>query len=263
MTTHLSDSIIPIRALNDNYIWTLLDKANKTAFVIDPGEANPVIDRLEELEHTLSGILLTHHHSDHSGGIVALLDYAGSIPVIASHRSKIQSINQRVRESDEINFADFHLKVMEIPGHTLDHIAFYIDSQVLFSGDTLFSSGCGRIFEGTPPVMFDSLNKLLSLNDTTKVYCGHEYTLTNSRFAYDVEPTNQRIAEKIAMAKKIGAQQGGCTLPSTIAVEKETNPFLRCHVREVIQAAEKFSGKKPASALDVFTSIRQWKNEWK
>lgn len=257
-----SDNIIPIRALKDNYVWTLIDKPNQKAFVIDPGDASPVIDTLEQLHYSLAGIMITHHHPDHSGGISDLLDYAGDIPVIASHRSRLNTINQKVKEGDTIDFAQFNLTVMEIPGHTLDHIAFYIDSSILFSGDTLFSGGCGRIFEGNPKMMFDSLNNILQLQDATRLYCGHEYTIANLSFAQTVEPHNQEIAVKIEAAKKIVASNG-CTLPSTLRDQKNVNPFLRCHIPDVIHAAEKYANAKLSSPLQVFTAIREWKNNWK
>lgn len=260
-----TEDIIPIRALKDNYIWTLLDKTTKKAFVVDPGDANPVIETMEKLQFTLAGILLTHHHADHSGGINELLDYAGSIPVIASHKSPIKTINRHVKNGDEVIFSNFRLQVMEIPGHTLDHIAYYTISRnpnLLFSGDTLFSAGCGRIFEGTPEMMFNSLNKLLQLNDKTKLYCGHEYTLANLRFSHEVEPNNKDIANKIEAATKIG-ERNGCTLPSTLRDEKTFNPFLRFENTDVIRAAEKYAGKKLNNPVEVFTVIREWKNNWR
>jgi hydroxyacylglutathione hydrolase len=249
------ENIIPVRALKDNYIWMLLDAKNKKSFAIDPGEAAPVIETLKRLEMGLAGILVTHHHWDHTGGIEDLLDYAGNIPVIASHRSNLMTVNHRVKDDDNIPCLNFHLKAMEIPGHTLDHTAYYINSSILFSGDTLFSAGCGRIFEGTPEMMFATLNKILTLDENTKLYCGHEYTLANLRFAEAVEPQNPEIKKKMNSIN-------GCSLPSTLKDEKLFNPFLRCHIPDVIQAAEKCANKKLRSPLEVFTAIREWKNNW-
>jgi len=259
--TIAANDIIPVRALKDNYIWTILDREHQRAFVVDPGDAKPVIDTLNQLQFSLGGILLTHHHADHSGGIAELKDYAGDIPVFASHLSKVKGVNHPVKDGDEIIIHPFKLKAMAIPGHTLDHTAYYIDKCLVFSGDTLFSGGCGRIFEGTPEMMFASLNKLLRLSDSTRLYCGHEYTVANLRFSQTVEPNNKAIATKIAEALAI-ENKGGCTLPSTLGDQRHINAFLRSEAPDVITAAEHHSGKKLSTPLEVFTAIREWKNNW-
>ena len=168
--------ITPVRAFKDNYIWMLHD--TKRAWVVDPGDAVPVIEVLQKQNLKLSGILLTHHHSDHSGGIPDLLNYAGNIPVYASRQTKISSVTHPVKENDEIKTKFGSFKALEIPGHTLDHIAF-VGQGLLFCGDTLFSAGCGRVFEGTYVQMFAALSKLNALDADIKIYCGHEYTLAN------------------------------------------------------------------------------------
>ena len=252
------DSITPIPALRDNYIWMLQDHASRHVWVVDPGDAAPVIHTLQQHHLILAGILLTHHHMDHSGGIAALVSEMNHIPVIGSHRSKIPFITQPVRDQDEINCLGQTMQVMEIPGHTLDHTAFYINGKILFSGDTLFSAGCGRIFEGTPEMMYQSLCKLLKLNDTTRLYCGHEYTLANLSFAEIVEPHNTAIQQKKHAAAKA---DNSCTLPSTLHDEKTFNPFLRCDIPEVIAATEKRIGHKMKTATEVFTALREWKSQ--
>jgi hydroxyacylglutathione hydrolase len=255
-----TDEIIPLRALKDNYIWMICNKELKKAWVVDPGDAQPVIDMLIKLEFTLSGILITHHHSDHSGGIYELIRYTGEIPIIGSHLSPIKYINHRVKHHDEVICSTFHLKAIEIPGHTLDHTAYYGNGS-LFSGDTLFSAGCGRIFEGTAQMMFNSLNKLLQLDEKTKLYCGHEYTLANLHFAQHVEPNNIHIRNKIKTVKEL-TQQSGCSLPSTLSEEKMFNPFFRCAIPEVNESTSNHAGKKLNTPLEVFTYLREWKNNF-
>lgn len=255
------ENIIAIPAFNDNYMWTFIDKANKHAFVIDPGDANPVIATLEKLEVDLISILLTHHHQDHSGGIKKLTQRWNSVSVIGSKESPCSLLTQRVQEGDEIKCGPAVLHVLEIPGHTLDHLAYYNNS-ILFSGDTLFSVGCGKVFEGTYEQMYHSLNKLYQLSDETKIYCGHEYTLSNLQFAKKVEPDNLDIDEKIHLATEMRKNKTP-TLPSILSVEKKINPFLRCTVPNVILAAENHAGRKLAGPVEVFTCLREWKNKCK
>jgi hydroxyacylglutathione hydrolase len=257
----LPKKIIPLRAFGDNYIWMIIDEITSKAFVVDPGDANPVIKALEHLSYTLGGILITHHHWDHSSGIDALLEYAGPVPVIGSHRSSISTIDHPVKEGSEVTLSNIEFQVMEIPGHTLDHIAFYIDSVLIFCGDTLFSAGCGKIFEGTPEMMYDSLNKILQLNEKTQLYCGHEYTLANLNFAQVVEPDNHHINDRIKLANR-ALQTEGCTLPSSLQQEKLFNPFLRCAIPNVIRATENYSNKRLNNPVDIFHCLRNWKNQF-
>lgn len=248
--------IIPVKALKDNYIWCILDDTTKQAVIVDPGEAEPVLQFLKQRGYTLAGILVTHHHGDHTHGIEALLQTAGNIPVFGSHLSPNPHINQPVKDGDEFVCAHVRGKTLAIPGHTLDHTAYYYtDANALFTGDTLFSAGCGRIFEGTPAMMLTSLKKLAAFADDTKVYCGHEYTQSNLRFAQHVEPSNTAIKHKLENLAEV-------TLPSTMGDEHSFNPFLRYHVPEVIHAAEKHLGKKLTSDVDVFAAIREWKNNF-
>ena len=255
-------NIIPIPALADNYIWMFFDEALKAAWIVDPGEATPVINTLNQYGLRLAGILITHHHADHCGGIAALLHHMGNIPVFGSYKSPNSFISHPLKEGDEIILTAkpdvLQFNAIEIPGHTLDHTAYY-GSGGLFCGDTLFSAGCGKVFEGTPAMMYHSLGKLKQLDDETKIYCGHEYTLANLQFAKQVEPNNPDIVNKIKSAENL-LQKNGCTLPSTLQEEKTFNPFLRCDVKEVIDAAEKHAGKKLNDPVEVFATLREWKN---
>jgi hydroxyacylglutathione hydrolase len=249
--------ITPLPALSDNYIWALTDPTTKLTVLVDPGEADPAIAFLTANQYQLAGILITHHHGDHTNGIEGLLAYAGAIPVFGSDLSPNEFITHRVKDGDTFTCAHFSGRVLAIPGHTLDHTAYYSENDgIVFTGDTLFSAGCGRIFEGTPAMMFDSLNKIIALPDITKVYCGHEYTRANLQFAQAVEPTNQDVKLKLVKLE-------GCTLPSTIGEEKLINPFLRFAKPEVKQAAESYAAKKLADDVAVFATIREWKNNFK
>lgn len=252
------DSFLPIRAFKDNYIW-MLPLGQNTVCVVDPGDAQPVINTLSQHNYSLSAILLTHHHADHSGGISELLNHFGNIPVYASHHSKIKQISHFVKDKDSFQLGQFSFFVLEIPGHTLDHIAFYCEKN-LFCGDTLFSAGCGRVFEGTAAQMYSSLQKLASLPDETYIFCGHEYTLANLLFAQHVEPNNEKISEKILRVKE-QLQTSGCSLPSTLREERKINPFLRCEEVDVVATVEQRVEKK-LTTIEVFHHLREWKNNF-
>lgn len=254
-------NIIPIKAFKDNYIWAILDKSNRNVWVVDPGDANPVLNLCKEQNFTLQGILLTHHHNDHSGGIAELLHHWENIPVYGSHLSPIRSITHRVKDKDKIHNEFFHFSVLEIPGHTLDHLAYY-DDQHVFCGDTLFSAGCGRIFEGTPAQLYQSLLNLTKLSDQTKVYCGHEYTLSNLYFAQHLEPDSLAISNKIREIKSM-LEKDIPTLPSLLSEEKIINPFLRCSENSIISAVEAYTQAKLHNPIDVFANLREWKNTFK
>jgi len=253
-------TIVPVRAFKDNYIWIIRDDMQHTAWVVDPGDASPVNQYLQEHKLELKGILITHHHSDHSGGVADLLDKWGAVPVYASTKSKVPFVSHFVKEGDEVNCGLLKLKVVEIPGHTLDHIAFY-NNEIIFCGDTLFSAGCGRVFEGTFEQMYFSLSKILKMNPSLKIYCGHEYTLQNLKFAEHVEPANQFIQDKINWASQL-MTEGKPTLPSLLQDEMKMNPFLRCNESSVIQAAEKFAKNDLTTSEDVFKALREWKNQF-
>lgn len=253
----MAAAIIPIPAFQDNYIWLILTTEQK-AWVVDPGDATPVFDELKKHHLTLDGILITHHHHDHSGGVAALLTQWPKARVVASHKSTVNGVNEPVTKSSEILCGDYSFKVLEIPGHTLDHVAFY-HSDVVFCGDTLFSVGCGKVFEGTPGEMYQSLNKLRHLPDTIQIYCGHEYTLANLQFAEKVEPQNPMIQQKLQRVL-LQRQNNQPTIPSLLAEEKAINPFLRCEEPSVIRAAENYAGRTLSNPIEVFTCLRAWKN---
>jgi len=249
--------VVALRALTDNYVWTLRDA--HCAVVVDPGDSRPVIDYLQREKLELAAVLNTHHHADHVGGNAGLLA-RWKVPVFGPYDERIGDVTQRMRDGTSCRLPHFgtEMGVMEIPGHTRTHIAFY-GSGMLFSGDTLFAAGCGRLFEGTPRQMYDSLSRLMQLPDETLVYCGHEYTVSNIRFARAVEPDNATLRELEIKAKK-QRDQGLPTLPSTIAQEKATNPFVRVREPAVIDAAARFANRPLADPVSVLAAIREWKN---
>jgi hydroxyacylglutathione hydrolase len=250
-------SIIPIPAFRDNYIWLIRD-GRKTA-VVDAGDATPVLAYLEREKLELCAILCTHHHNDHIGGNRALLSH-WSVPVFGPKNETIPGRTQALAEGDAIIVpgVNLALSVLDIPGHTAGHIAFVGDGLV-FCGDTLFAAGCGRLFEGTPEQMVSSLDKLAALPDATAVYCGHEYTLENLRFALMVEPGSAALQQRQAR-EQAKRDEGKPTLPSTIVEERATNPFLRAGTPAVREAAARHSGRALADRVAVFAEIRGWKN---
>ena len=252
-------NIEPIEAFSDNYIWLLT--TNEGSLVIDPGESNKLLKILKEKDLDLKAILITHHHYDHTGGIEEILS-AKSIDVYGPNNN-INSINIRVSNESKINLLGIEFEVIEIPGHTLDHIAFYSENNgnpILFCGDTLFAGGCGRVFEGTFEQMYDSLSILKKLPLNTKVYSGHEYTESNLKFATNVEPLNQKLISRYNEVIKL-RKQGLSTLPTTIELELETNPFFRVDQNEIQKLiSEKFS--TPKNNKDIFTAVRQWKDNF-
>lgn len=252
--------VIPLRAFADNYIWTIRDAHH--AAVVDPGDAAPVLDYLEKEKLNLVAILNTHHHADHVGGNGELLRRA-RVPVFGPHDERIREVDHRLRHGERARLPHFGIEfeVIEIPGHTRTHIAFY-GADMLFCGDTLFAAGCGRLFEGTPQQMYDSLEKLMRLPDSTRVYCGHEYTLSNIRFAKAAEPSNGALLKLEAQAKQL-REKDLPTLPSTIAQEKATNPFVRCREPAVVASASEYAGKRLADPVSVLAAIREWKNNFR
>jgi hydroxyacylglutathione hydrolase len=249
--------IVPVKAFKDNYIWTLRD--GKRAAVVDPGDARPVIDYLAREKLELVAILATHHHADHVGGIPALLERS-RVPVYGPRGEPIETLTRAVGEGDTVTIPelDVSFAVLDIPGHTRAHIAYY-GADCLFCGDTLFACGCGRVFEGTPEQMYASLEKLRALPDTTRVYCGHEYTLANIGFARSVEPGNPALGAREARDRKL-RDAGKPTLPTTLGEEKATNPFLRCLEPAVVESANNYLGARVADPVRVFAAIRDWKN---
>lgn len=252
--------IIPIPAFKDNYIWLIHD--GQAAIAIDPGDAQPVINTLQQLSLTLTDCLVTHHHSDHIGGIETLQKTYPGIRVWASHHAAYRFKHTLVNEPDhvfiQLSNTSLNFKVLAVPGHTLEHIAFYEPTQQwLFCGDTLFGAGCGRLFEGTPKQMLVSLKKLAALPDNTAVYCTHEYTEHNLKFALTLEPTLTPLHTRLHNTEALRAQNTP-SLPSTIALEKATNPFLRCHDPDLKAAIN----SPHANELSTFTVIRERRNHF-
>ena len=251
--------IVPLPAFQDNYIWTL--RSGKLAAVVDPGEARPVQDYLAKERLSLVAILATHHHPDHVGGIAELVA-RHKVPVFGPKGEPIPALTHPVGQGDsaEIPGLDASFSVLDIPGHTRAHVAYY-GLGSLFCGDTLFACGCGRVFEGTPAQMLHSLTKLAALPDETKVYCGHEYTLANIKFARAVDPGNALLAAREERAQRL-RDAGRPTLPSTLGEERATNPFLRCSEPVVIDSANKYLGSRIGDPVSVFAAIRDWKNRF-
>ncbi len=232
----------------------------RACVVVDPGDAAPVEAFLAAQNLELVGILITHHHADHTGGI-ASLTAKRDIPVYGPAKEKILGVTDALNEGDLVELPAIDgitLKVIEIPGHTRGHIA-YIGDDFVLCGDTLFAAGCGRLFEGTPEQMYESLQRLAALPNATRVFCTHEYTLSNLRFAIAVDPENNALIER-SFADQATRERGLPTVPSTIGKEKSTNPFLRCDTSAVRTHAEQFAQKKLASTVDVFAAIRAHKD---
>jgi len=251
--------VVPVSAFKDNYVWTLRNATH--AAVVDPGEARPVLDYLAREKLALAAILATHHHADHVGGIPGLLEQA-RVPVYGPKGEPIATLTHPVAEGDTVRVPELGvaLSVLDIPGHTRAHIAYY-GVESLFCGDTLFACGCGRLFEGTAEQMYKSLEKLRALPDDTRVYCGHEYTLANIRFARAVDPDNAALAAREERARR-QREAGLPTLPSTLGEERATNPFLRCAEPVVVESANKYLGARIADPVSVFAAIREWKNRF-
>ncbi|WP_342651166.1 hydroxyacylglutathione hydrolase [Pseudomonas sp. REB1044] len=253
-----------LRAFSDNYIWLLQDTAKRHCAVVDPGDAAPVLAWLQAHgDWTLTDILITHHHNDHVGGVQQLKQVTGASVHGPAHET-IPGRDVALNDGDTATVLGITFEVLAVPGHTLGHIAFYSDrtpTPLLFSGDTLFAAGCGRMFEGTPEQMQPALQRLASLPESTEVYCAHEYTLSNLRFARAVEPSNADIQRRFEEVTQLRAQQR-ITLPSSIALERLTNPFLRTAVTSVKQKADEWKGSPNNSQIAVFAALRAWKDSF-
>ena len=245
-------------AFETNYLWLLTN--GDCAGVVDPGDAAPVLDALERHSCDLRYILITHHHADHIGGVDALLERFPEAEVCGPADTRIPQVRRVVGEGDTLTLEPLgtELSVIEVPGHTLSHIAYFGDGR-LFCGDTLFACGCGRVFEGTAEQMHASLKKIRDLPDATEVYCAHEYTLDNIEFATWVEPDNADLLERRTVARQM-RDRDEATVPSLLELEKRTNPFLRFDEPNVIRAAEEFAGRTGLRGAEVFGAVRHWKD---
>lgn len=253
--------LIPIPAFDDNYIWMLHD--GRRALVVDPGDADPVLAALQQGGLALDAILVTHHHGDHTGGVDALRQNAGAL-VYGPAGERMPEPLQRLGDGDVIRPLGLRFEVMLVAGHTAGHIAYVghipDEDPVLFCGDTLFSAGCGRLFEGTPAQMLASLTRLAALPDATRVCCAHEYTLGSLRFARAVEPDNAELRAYQARAQALRAGHLP-TLPSTIGLEKAVNPFLRTHLPGVARAVQQ-TAPDARDPVSVFAALRTWKDQF-
>lgn len=248
--------ILLIPAFKDNYIWLLVRDGR--AAVVDPGDPAPVIERLEALGLVLESILITHHHADHQGGIAALVE-RWQADVFGPEIESITGCNHPLTGGESIQVLGQEIKVLAVPGHTLGHLAYYVPG-VLFCGDTLFGAGCGRLFEGTPAQMHNSLAQIAALPDDTLIYCAHEYTEANLRFAQELEPLNQDIQDRVKRVAESRAE-GKSSVPSSLREEKASNPFLRTHVAAVIEAVRE-NLTVNCDSVAVFSAVRQWRNNF-
>ena len=255
--------LTPLPAFNDNYLWLWHDSTH--AVVVDPGDGEVVMQALSRLQLHLDAILVTHHHADHTGG-VNMLRAATQAVVYGPAGENIPGPYEALIGGDTFDWQGQPIEVIDVPGHTAGHIAYFApgagDAPLLFCGDTLFSGGCGRLFEGTAAQMLDSLDRLAALPGPTRVCCAHEYTLSNLRFARAVEPANEKLIHYMSHCEDLRARHEP-TLPSTIATERHVNPFLRTREPAVVRAAQAFNGADPGDEAAVFAAIRQWKNEFR
>ncbi|WP_445177976.1 hydroxyacylglutathione hydrolase [Pseudomonas sp. McL0111] len=252
--------ISALPAFTDNYIWLLQDHRTQRCAVVDPGDAAPVQAWLDaHPEWTLSDILITHHHHDHVGGVETLKSLTRA-KVYGPASENIPGRDVALKDNDKVNVLGWDFDVYAVPGHTLGHIAYYHHG-LLFCGDTLFAAGCGRLFEGTPQQMHESLSRLAALPEDTLVYCTHEYTLSNLKFAVAVEPGNADIAARLEKVTQ-QREKGVMTLPSTLALEKLTNPFLRTGETLVTQKVDERNGAQNRAPSEVFAALRAWKDKF-
>lgn len=255
--------VLHVRAFQDNYIWVIRGESPRQAVLVDPGDAAPVLDALSRLGVSPAAIFCTHHHGDHVGGIPELLRHFPGLPVYGPAHEGIEGISHPLADGDLVDLPELGLnfRVLEVPGHTRGHIA-YFGHGWLFCGDTLFSAGCGRLFEGTAEQMYASLARLAALPGDTLVFCAHEYTLANLRFALTVEPDNAAALSYRTEAEAKRAHDES-TIPSTLARERDINPFLRSSVPNVRLAAERHAGKTLPDGVSVFAVVRQWKDNFR
>ncbi len=257
--------VTAVPAFADNYLWLIHDQQH--AAVVDPGDAAPIEAALAAMHLKLAAILLTHHHHDHVGGVKELLAHH-QVPVFGPARDKIDDLSYPLTEGDTVTLPELglQLSVLDVPGHTAGHIAYVADladgQHWLFCGDTLFAGGCGRLFEGTPEQMTASLAKFEALPDATRVYCAHEYTVSNLRFAVAAEPGNAAIAQRLADAMAL-RERGESTVPSTIGQEKATNPYLRYREPAIAQTLRTEGRLQQEGPVAAFAALRDWKNNYR
>ncbi|MEE8388248.1 MAG: hydroxyacylglutathione hydrolase [Acidiferrobacterales bacterium] len=262
----MSATVLHADAFEDNYIWLIvadssIDNESRPVIVVDPGDETPVFETIEQENLKPVAILCTHHHWDHVGGAGAIAQRF-DIPVYGPEEENISVVTHPVRDGDKVvePVTGLQFEVLSIPGHTSGHIAYYGDN-MLFCGDTLFSAGCGRLFEGTAEQMLSSLSKLAALPNETRVYCGHEYTAANLRFAMTVDPANEDVMRYTEQVNDL-RQMGLPTLPSTLALEKDVNPFLRTGTTQIKRAVENHSGSQLKDEVAVFAEVRNWKDHF-
>ncbi len=255
-------SVTPIPAFQDNYIWALAGSTPNEIAVVDPGDAAPVLAYLKENNLKLAAILITHHHSDHTGGVSDLLA-AGKVPVFGPGNSPFKGITEPLSDNSEISILGETLRIRTVPAHTLDHISYFQpeDQPQLFCGDTLFLAGCGRLFEGSAEQLLAAMEIFKSLPGNTQVYCTHEYSLANLRFAAAVEPDNTDIQTVTKQCENL-RKEGKPTLPSSLSQELQINPFMRTSASSVVTAANLHSGSSLNSETEVIASLRQWKDNF-
>lgn len=249
--------LIRVPALNDNYIWVLVD-GHRQCIIVDPAEAEPVLEIITAKQLTPVAILLTHHHNDHTGGVKGILSKFTTLPVFGPKETQSKGATEIVENGDKVIINEFNLQVIALSGHTSEHIGFY-QAPYLFCGDTLFSAGCGRIFEGTPEQMFESIQKIAELPDETLICCAHEYTLSNLKFAHHVWPENEAITQYLQKITQIRDKHQP-TVPTTLKTEKKINIFLQCDNLQLQKKLNINIQNPPLRA--VFTLLRQLKDQY-
>lgn len=252
--------VITVPAFADNYIWLVTDEQRRYAAVVDPGDAQAVLDELQRRVMQPVAILITHHHRDHVGGVEKLLEVYPDLPVYGPASELVPSMTRALGEGQQVVLPELQLcfEVLDVPGHTAGHIAYYGEGS-LFCGDTLFGCGCGRVFDGTLTDLHQSLHRIAQLPAETLVYCAHEYTVDNIGFAKWVEPDNTALAERLQGCWEL-LDAGRPTVPFELGQEFATNPFLRTHIPEVIAKAEEIAGRETQTPADVFAVLRIWKD---